>query len=232
MKLTSLSILIPAYKDEKTISTVINRAILAGRTYAKKFEIIVLNDASPDKTGEIVQRLKKQIPQLKVRTHTVNQGYGRTFSELYASGTYDWLFIVPGDYQIDPMEIKKLVLYTKQGDMIIGWRVKRQDNEKRKQQSAVYNALLRLLFGISIHDINSIRLMKRAIMKKHRVSNVKSAFIDAQLTISAIRDGFTVIERPIVHRKRITSGASGGKLSIIMPVIWEMLRYKMDNLFR
>jgi glycosyltransferase involved in cell wall biosynthesis len=229
MKLSSLSILIPAYKDEETIEIVVKRAVQAARAVTSVFEILVLNDASPDRTGVILQKLKKQIPQLKVRTHTINQGYGRTFSELYSSGIYDWLYIIPGDYQIDPMEITKLVTSTNRADMIIGRRVQRQDNEKRKQQSAVYNALLRFLFGISIRDINSIRLMKRDVMK-NRVITAKSAFIDAQLTIGAIRDGFTVIERPIVHRKRMTSGASGGKLSIILPVIIEMLKYKLRSI--
>jgi len=229
MKLSSLSILIPAYKDEETIEIVVKRAVQAARAVTSVFEILVLNDASPDRTGVILQKLKKQIPQLKVRTHTINQGYGRTFSELYSSGIYDWLYIIPGDYQIDPMEITKLVTSTNRADMIIGRRVKRQDNEKRKQQSAVYNALLRFLFGISIRDINSIRLMKRDVMK-NRVITARSAFIDAQLTIGAIRDGFTVIERPIVHRKRMTSGASGGKLSIILPVIIEMLKYKLRSI--
>jgi glycosyltransferase involved in cell wall biosynthesis len=229
MKLSSLSILIPAYKDEDTIEVVVKRAVQAARAVTSTFEIIVLNDASPDKTGEVLLRLKKHIPQLKVQTHTINQGYGRTFSKLYSSGIYDWLYIIPGDYQIDPMEITKLVPSTNRADMIIGRRVKRQDNEKRKQQSAVYNALLRFLFGISIRDINSIRLMKRDVMK-NRVITARSAFIDAQLTIGAIRDGFTVIERPIVHRKRMTSGASGGKLSIILPVIIEMLKYKLRSI--
>lgn len=228
VRLSSLSILIPAYKDEDTIELVVKRAVQTARAVTSTFEIIVLNDASPDKTGEILQRLKKQTPQLKVRTHIINQGYGRTFSELYASGIHDWLFTIPGDYQIDPMEITKLVPLTNRADMIIGWRVDRQDNQKRKQQSAFYNALLRLFFGISVHDMNSIRLMKRDVMK-NRVLPVKSAFVDAQLTIGAIRDGFTVIEEPIAHRKRITSGASGGKLSVILPVIWEMLRYKMNK---
>jgi len=228
IRLPSLSILIPAYKDEDTIELVVKRAVQAARAVTSVFEIIVLNDASPDRTGMVVQRLKKQIPQLKVLTHTVNQGYGRTFSELYSSGIYEWLFTIPGDYQIDPMEIKKLVPYTNRADMIIGWRVDRQDNEKRKQQSTVYNTFLRLLFGISIHDINSIRLMKRDIMK-HRVLTVRSAFVEAQLTIGAIRDGFIVIERTIVHKKRITGGASGGKVSIILPVIWDMIRYKMHT---
>lgn len=226
--LSSLSVLIPTYKDEDTIEFVVKRSVQAARTVTSKFEIVVLNDGSPDKTGLILKKLKKQIPQLKVLTHMVNQGYGATFSDLYTSGISDWLFTIPGDYQIDPMEITKLLPVTNRADMIIGWRVDRQDNPKRKQQSGFYNALIRFLFGISIHDINSIRLMKRNVMKQ-RVLTANSAFVEAELTIGAIRDGFTVIEQPIAHRKRMTGGASGGKLSVILPVVWDMIRYKMHK---
>ena len=224
MKLSSLSILIPAYKDEKTIVAVVRRAQLVGQTYAKKFEIVVLNDASPDDLSSVLSKLKRTIPELRVLTHSINQGYGGTLRDLYKAGKYEWLFTVPGDYQINPMEIKKCIPYTQHADMIIGWRVHRRDNQKRKQQSAVYNALLRFLFGISLHDINSVRLMKRSIIKE-RILTSTSAFVDSELTIGAIRDGFSVIEMPILHRNRETEGASGGKLKIILPVIIDMIRY-------
>ena len=228
MKLSSLSILIPAYKDEKTISTVIHRALLAGRTYAKKFEIVVLNDASPDRLSLILRTLKRTIPELRIVTHATNQGYGETVKDLYYAGKNAWLFTAPGDYQIDPMELKKFVPYANTADMIIGWRKERNDTQSRKRQSFVYNGLLKLLFGISVHDINSIRLMKRNIFKKRTIIS-SSAFVDAELTIGAIRDGFQVIETHILHRNRTTRGASGGKLKIIIPVIIDMFLYKLRN---
>ncbi len=224
MKLSSLSILIPAYRDAKTIATVIKRAVLAGRRYANTFEIIVLNDASPDNLSSVLARVKKTIPMLRILTHKKNVGYGQTIKELYLLGIHEWLFTVPGDNQMDPMELSNLVPFANGADMIIGRRIHRQDNKNRKRQSALYNGLLRFLFGITIRDMNSIRLMKRKIMK-NRVIHATSAFVDAQLTIGAIRDGFTVIEKSIVHKKRMTTGASGGKLKIILPVIIDMVRY-------
>lgn len=161
-------------------------------------------------------------------THTKNQGYGQTIKELYYAGKNEWLFTVPGDYQIDPTEIKKLVPQAKNSDMIIGWRKERNDTQTRKRQSFVYNRLLRLLFGVFLHDINSIRLMRRSVMNNRRITST-SAFVDAELTIGAIRDGFRVIENQIEHRKRETSGAGGGKLKIIIPVIIDMCRYKLRH---
>ncbi|MFH0749482.1 MAG: glycosyltransferase family 2 protein [Candidatus Gottesmanbacteria bacterium] len=229
MKLSSLSILIPAYKDEKTIATVVAHAQHIGKQVAKKLEIVVINDASPDKTGIVIEKLKKQIPELHVIHHIINQGYGGTIKELYFAGNYEWLFTVPGDYQIDPKEIQKMLPYTASFDMIIGWRKKRSDNQNRLRQSKIYNMLLRLMFGLRLHDINSVRLMKRSIMHKRKFST-NSSFVDAELTIGAIHDGYQVIEIPIQHLDRKTGGASGGKWSIIMPVIIDMLRYRLHSM--
>lgn len=228
MKLSSLSILIPAYKDEDTISLVVNRAVQAGRLYAQQFEIVVCNDASPDHLSSVLHTLKKTIPNLRIFTHAKNKGYGGTVKDLYFVGKYEWLFTIPGDYQMDPMELQQLVPYTKQWDMIIGWRSDRQDTQARKRQSVLYNQLLQWLFHIDIHDVNSIRLMKKDIMKTRKITST-SAFVDAELTIGAIRDGFAVRECPISHRKRQTTGASGGKLKIILPVIRDMLVYKLRS---
>lgn len=229
MKLSSLSILIPAYKDEATIALVVKRAVQAGRLCAKRFEIVVCNDASPDCLSSVLIRLKRTVPEMRIMTHKKNQGYGGTLKDLYFAGINDWLFTTPGDYQMDPMELRKLLPLSDRADMIIGWRKDRNDTQARKRQSFVYNSLLRFLYGIHLHDINSIRLMKRSIMRERHITST-SAFVDAELTIGAIHDGFTVMEHPIVHRKRITSGASGGKLSVILPVIIDMFRYKLQNL--
>jgi len=228
MKLRSLSILIPAYKDEDSITAVIKRAMAVGRIAAKKFEIVAINDASPDATGAVLDRLAKKIPELRVIHHPVNRGYGQTIEDLYFEGRNEWLFTVPGDYQIDPMELLKLIPSSGSADMIIGWRKVRNDAPDRKRQSAIYNSLIRLLYGLPLHDINSVRLMKRAVMKGRKI-HTTSAFIDAELAIGAIRDGFTVVEVPIIHRARRTAGASGGKPSVILPVIWEMIRFRFSR---
>jgi len=227
MKLSSLSILIPAYNDEHTIETVIRQARIAGKKHTNKYEILVIDDASPDALGNVLEKMKKRYSELRVITHIKNLGYGGTLKDLYTSGYHTWLFTVPGDYQIEPLELTKLIPYTTHADMIIGRRVARQDNWKRKIQSAIYNGLLRFLFGVKLHDINSVRLMKRAIIQNNTLRG-SSAFIDAKMTIQAINSDYRVIEVPIEHRMRKTGGAGGGKLSLILPVIWEMLKYRME----
>ena len=155
--LSSISVLIPAYKDEKTIGYVVDEADKIARKTAPKYEILVINDASPDNLGEVLEGLKRKYKNLSVTTHTENKGYGQTIKELYYQAKYDWFFTVPGDNQIPPAELEKLVKHAEKADMILGWRVNRRDSEGRLFQSSVYNNLLRFLFGIALHGGYQIR---------------------------------------------------------------------------
>lgn len=227
--LKSLSILIPAYNDADTIEQVVVEAHKEAISASKLFEIIVLNDGSQDQTGKILTSLQKRYRQLRLITHEVNQGYGMAIKDLYFAGRYEWLFTCPGDNQIPPRELRKLLVSKDKADMIIGWRTNRNDPPARLRQSFVYNTLLKLLYNIKLHDINSVRLMKTKIIQNVNISTF-SAFVDAELTIDAIRAGYKVIEVPIAHRARVgEQGAGGGKLRTILPVIKEMILYKFLN---
>lgn len=223
----TISFLIPAYNDGQTIERAIKEAREVGEKEASEFEIIVIDDGSSDDAGKILKILEKKYKELRVVTHSENQGYGKTIKELYYAGQYEWLFTIPGDYQVGPRELLKLLPYIDQADMIIGWRKNRHDPASRLVQTAFYNWLLRLLFGVSLHDINSIRLMKRSLFNKVKLTS-GSAFVDAELAIKAKRAGFTIVEVPIGHRASVKKG-SGGKWWTIVPTIVEMARFWFRN---
>lgn len=220
----SLTFIIPAYNDQSSIEIVVKRTIAVGKQLAVPFRIIVCNDASEDATAHTLIKLEKQFPMLTVLHHAVNKGYGQTIKELYQKARSDWLFSLPGDYQIDPEELKKLWPTRSRADLILGWRKHRHDASPRLVQSTIYNWLLTLLFGTRVHDVNSVRLMKTSVMKSVRLIS-SSAFVDAELVIRAKRKGFRIIEIPISHRARAGAGASGGKLSTIVPTILDMMHF-------
>jgi dolichol-phosphate mannosyltransferase len=223
----SLTFIIPAYNDGATIETVVKKAVDVGTRLGIAFDVLVINDASTDETARVLLRLTKRIKELLVITHAVNAGYGRTIKELYQKASHSWLFSIPGDYQIEPDELRKLWSHREDSDMIIGWRRRRADSPARLRQSRIYNSLLHTLFGLTLHDVNSVRLMKTSIIKSVHLTT-SSAFVDAQLAIAAKRAGFRVMEIPITHRARAGSGASGGRLTTILPTIRDMIVYAIQ----
>lgn len=214
--LSSLSFLVPAYNDTATIQTVVDEARTVGKRVAKKVEIVLIDDASEKPISVRGVRLVR---------HATNQGYGVTIKELYYTCTNEWLFTIPGDYQIGAKELLKLLPNAGHADMILGWRVARRDPINRHVISWVYNTLLRLLFGITIHDANSVRLMRRSVLKDMTLTST-SAFVDAELVIRARRAGFRVTEVPITHRARMDGGHGGGnQWHTIAETIIDMLRF-------
>lgn len=224
MRLSSLSILIPAYNDASTVGNVIGQSLLVAKKVSSRYEIVIIDDGSADTTFRVISVYAAQNRHVRVVRHPTNKGFGRTIGELYSSAKGAWLFTVPGDGQIDPLEIMKLLPSSQHNDLILGWRAGRNDSSRRVLQSVVYNALLRLLFGLCLHDVNSARLARRSIVSGLTST---SAFIDAEMVIRAVRLGKSVTETPIGHLPRTTGGASGGKISLILPVVIDMIRFKI-----
>jgi glycosyltransferase involved in cell wall biosynthesis len=222
----TLTFIIPAYNDDATIEAVINKTLDIGRRLGVWADVLVTNDASSDSTGTILRKLSLKNKNLRVITHSKNAGYGATIKELYQKARATWLFSLPGDYQIEPGELLKLWKHRGQSDMVIGWRRTRRDSGARLRQSGIYNYLLRLFFRLTMHDVNSARLMKTSIMKSIALTTT-SAFVDAELVIRALRAGFRVTEIPIAHRARAGTGASGGRISTIVPTIIDMIRFSL-----
>jgi glycosyltransferase involved in cell wall biosynthesis len=215
-QLAPLSLVIPAYNDETTVGRLLNDSDALLKQLCPDYEIVVCNDGSRDGTWAVLQEMAAANPHVRLINHEVNRGYGFTIRELYTSGKKDLIFSLPGDYQYAPKELQVMAQGLKDYDFVIGHRVNRNDPPRRKMQSQVYNAMLRLFYGNKHKDVNSIKLFKRAILEKIQLQST-SAFVDAELCIRTERAGFKIIEIPIEHLPRLSQGASGGKFS----VIWE-----------
>lgn len=224
MKL-SLSIILPCYNVAGSVEHVVKNAYAIGKKVGSPLEMVATDDGSTDETAILLARLKKSIPPLRIITHKKNRGYGKTIKELYLTGKNDWLFTFPGDGQFNAEELLKLIPYTQKADLILGRRSHRNDPTIRRIQSKTYNWLLRVLFHLPTYDVNTVRLMKRSLIQRIPLK-CDTAFIDAELAIRVSRNGYRILEVPIIHNKRKTRGATGGKiLTTIIPTIRDMLKF-------
>lgn len=223
LPLTSVSVIIPAYNDETTVSKLVHDTDCVLQEVCNDYEIIVCNDGSKDGTLNVLRTLEAKFPRLRVRNHEVNQGFGKTIRELYYAGSMEYVFSLPGDYQFAPKELLKMAEGLLKNDLVIGWRVHRNDPPRRKFQSGVYNLMLRLCYGSTFKDVNSIKLFRRSILNKIELES-KTPFVDAELCIRTARAGFKVVEIPIDHLPRLSQGASGGKFSVIFDTFADLFR--------
>jgi len=222
----TLSIFFPAYYDEKNIDKVVRKAVkVAEELQLKDFEVTIIEDGSPDRTGEVADELARIYPKVKVIHHEKNLGYGATLHEGFKTAKFDYVFYTDGDNQFDLEELKKFVALLPFCDIVVGYRKKKYYSAYRKFTSLVYNFVLRWMFGIDYIDIDcAFKLFKRDLFDKITI-DTKDAFIDAEIMIKARRLGYTSAEVGVKHLPRLDGISTAARPSIIIRTIREIFTY-------
>ena len=223
----SLSVFFPAYYDEKNIEKVVLSAIkVLEELKLKDYEIIIIEDGSPDKTGEVADRLAEKFPKVRVIHHEKNMGYGATLKDGFLSAKLDYVFYSDGDNQFDLNEIKKFVAMLPYSDMVIGYRKKKQYSTYRKVTSLVYNYVLRFLFEIDYVDVDcAFKIIRTDLFKKIQINSV-DAFIDAEILLKARLLGYTTTEIGVKHLPRVDGISTGARPSVILRTMQEIREFR------
>lgn len=229
-RLSSVSFFCPAYHDEENISSVVKAADKLLKKTAREYEIIVVDDCSPDKTGEIAERLTKEYKNMKVIHHKKNRGYGGALKTGFANSKYDYIAYTDGDNQYNVFEFNKLIPLLKNCDLVAGYVTKKATSKKRKIQSEVYNLCIPLLFGFYFKDINcSMKIFKREVLDNIEIKS-ESAFIDAEIIIKAKRKRFKIKRAEVTHQPRLHGIAGGAKFKVIFSTFKEMIKFRLGIL--
>jgi len=159
-----LSVILPAFNEEKNIPIVIKKTINALNDLKCPGEIIVIDDGSTDNTAGEVESILSSTPQLCLIKHKINKGLTESLMTGFSHARGDIIIFLCADLQSDPEEdIPKLVNPIRMGyDVVLGWR---QGRKNRVMVSKIGHLLCRLLFGISLHDMNWIKAFKREVIK-------------------------------------------------------------------
>jgi len=226
-KKPSISFFCPAYNDEGNLPVLIPKTFKLLRQVCSSFEIVIVDDASPDRTGKVADKLAKQYsPNVKVIHHSENKGYGGALISGFENAKkYPYIFFTDGDNQYDVTVLKEMIKYIDKYDVVVGNREIRTLSLKRKIQSIGYNKLIQFLFKIKNKDVNcAIRLLKREFVKKIKLSS-SSAFLPAEMLIELNKHGAKVKIIKVNHYVRGYGEASGGKMSVIIPTFLDMVKY-------
>lgn len=223
----SLSVFFPAYYDEKNIGKVVESAVrVLDELKLKDYEITIIEDGSPDKTGEAADELALRFEKVKVIHHKKNMGYGATLKEGFLTAGLDYVFYTDGDNQFDLDELKKFVALIPYSDIIVGYRKQKQYSLYRKFTSLCYNYFLRLLFDIHYWDIDcAFKIFPTRLFKEIQIESV-DAFIDAEIMLEAARLGYTTTEVGVLHLPRVDGISTGARPSVIFKTIGEVLNYR------
>ncbi len=223
----SISAVLPAYNEEAIIERTVRHVAEVLRGLADDFEVIVTDDGSRDRTGEILARLQREEPalNLQVVTHPVNQGYGAALASGFDAARKDLIFMTDGDKQFDVSEIVKfLPELDEQTDLVIGWRFKRADPPMRLLNAWGWKLLVNTLFGYTARDVDcAFKLFRRRVWEGLTV-HARGATFSAEFLVKARHLGFAVKERPVSHLPRTAGSPTGARPDVIARAFVELFR--------
>ena len=201
----AISLIIPAYNEEECIEGTVREAygVLSG--LGKSFELMVINDGSTDKTPEILDGLKKGMPELRILDLVPQSGQSAGFGAGFANAKGDVVVLMDADGQNDPADIPELVSRLDGCDICCGWRKNRQDKWSRNFGSKMANAIRSGLLKDRIIDTG-------CSLKAFKSKFVKDLPMDLKgmhrfLPALAQMRGAKVDQVPVNHRER-QGGAS------------------------
>ncbi|HWD00660.1 MAG TPA: glycosyltransferase family 2 protein, partial [Candidatus Sulfopaludibacter sp.] len=195
----------PAYNDAPSLPGLLEKTFATLERYVADYEVIVVNDGSQDKTGEVLTGLSRQYaPYLRVVTHEQNRGYGGALRSGFAAARKDFVFYTDGDSQYDVRELPLLLERVGPNTGLVnGYKLERHDPAHRIWIGAIYNFCARLLFRIRIRDIDcDYRLIRRALLEKIHLTST-SGTICVELVRKLELSGCGVEEVGVHHFERL-----------------------------
>jgi len=191
--------------------------------------MLIINDGSKDDTLAVAHELAGQYPNITVRTHEKNLGFGTTLNEVFTLPNSEWVLFLPGDNQFPVSNLELFLKIKDDYDFILGYRKNRQDSIRRKFYSIVYNWIISLVAGTLVRDVNSIVFYRSKIMKAVELKS-KSAFVHAEFFIKTNRQRQRIRECEVTHKQREFGFGSGGNIKIILCTVAELFLYLLGKI--
>ena len=199
----SISAFFPCYNDEGTVELMYKKLIVILKKLTNNYEIIIVDDCSPDNSGKIADKIAKKDKHVKVIHHKKNKGYGGALQSGFNASTKDLVFYTDGDAQYDVMELEKLIPFINKYDVVNGYKIKRNDPFYRKLLGAIYQYSVRLLFNLKVKDVDcDFRLMHRTIFDNIKLKE-NTGLICTEMMRKIQSRGFTIKNVPVHHYLRV-----------------------------
>src|ERR671933_1425826 len=219
----SITAFFPCYNDSGTIASIVITADRTLRELTDDYEIIVGDDASTDRSAEILDELRGLYPRLRVLHHSTNRGYGGNLRSMFAEATKDLIFYTDGDAQYDPAELA--VLYRHLGpdvDVVQGWKIERHDPLHRKIVGRAYHHFVKWWFGLHLRDVDcDFRLFRRHVLESFPLES-NSGCITVEMMTRIEQGGFKVLEVPVHHYHRAYGKSQFFNVRRVARTLWEL----------
>ena len=224
-KLAQLSVFFPAYNEEKNVPIVVEKALQILPQVADEYEVIVVNDGSQDRTGEVAEELARANARVRVIHHQRNQGYGAALRTGFRAARYPWVAFTDSDGQFDFADIKQFLPFTDRADLILGYRLHRADSIVRRIFTFGWALIPRILLGMDVRDYScGFKLIRKSVIEAVEPLQGEEKVYQIELLVKAKRKGFRFAEVGVHHYPRTFGQQTGANIRVVLRSIREMFQ--------
>jgi len=208
----------------------VSRELMASGEIAD-YELIVVNDASSDATPRLADEAAAANPRVKVVHHPVNRKLGGSMKSGFAASTGEVIVYTDADLPFDMRELHKALRLLRQyeADMVSAYRFDRTDEGlTRVIYSALYNALVRVLYGVRVRDVNFAFKVCRSRIFNDISLKSEGSFIDAELVVRAKKLGYSLVQFGVDYFPRTRGISTLSKPSVIVKILREAFALRRE----
>jgi dolichol-phosphate mannosyltransferase len=235
-----LWVFLPTYNEVGNLEGIV-RAVVdqLDRTEPENWRLLVVDDGSPDGTGELADRLAAELERVEVLHRETKDGLGKAYLAGYE---YAWargaemVIVMDADFSHDPAYLPAMVAAAAESDLVLGSRYVRGGRiadwpPLRRLLSRAGSLYARTILGLKVNDLTSgFRCVRRAVLETIEPSTLRAQgyVFNIELTYRALLAGFTVTEVPICFRDR-EEGESKMSLPIALEALLLVPRLRRDT---
>ncbi len=197
-----LSVVIPVYNEAENLEALCREFTGTLGAWDRSFEVILVDDGSTDGSFEILRRLQRADPRLRVIQFRRNFGQTAAFAAGFAYARGRLIATADGDLQNDPRDVPAMVARLEAGefDIVCGWRKDRKDTFiNRRLPSILANRLISWATGVKLNDYGcSLKVFRAEVVKPLKLYGEMHRFLPALASEMGVR----IAEHVVNHRAR------------------------------
>jgi glycosyltransferase involved in cell wall biosynthesis len=227
MSVDTLSVSMPAFNEEKNIGQTIEHVLNVLKTLSlKDYEVIVVNDGSKDETAKVVESWEKKNKHVRLVNHEKNKGYGEAVKTGLYAAKMDYIVFIDSDGQFNFEDINKFLGKIEEADIVVGYRMDRQDSPMRLINGWGWTQLSNILFGLGVKDVDcAFKLFRRRVIDTiPPIESTRGAMINPEVLAKSKKAGFKIVQVGVRHYPRREGKSTGAKLSVILSSFADLIR--------
>lgn len=220
-----VSVLVPAKDEAENLPLFMEQAAAVFAAQPHRYEVIVVDDGSADRTWAVLQELARKYSFLRLARHRARRGIADALRTGYLQSRGEVMVFYPADLQFKPEDIPRLAapILAGDADMVTGFK---EGKYEKAFVSGIYNRLSRTLFHVPVKDLNSVKAYRREIMDALPIRPDWHRY----MIVIAAAQGFTVTEIPVPlyprHAGKSKFGLSRIPVGVLdMLAVWFELRF-------